>query len=111
MNRPFFRPTRFEMQFLGILHRIIKSTLFNISMIILGFSIGFGYSILSIFHNTISNPKYEIIAKIESAIDSLEDIDIRRKNKEKEIKHILELFKYSIIYDDLQIENSFFHKK
>ena len=71
MNRLFFRPTRFEMQFLGI-----KSAVFNISMIILGFLIGFGYSMLSIHYNIVSNPNYEIITKIEKAISTVEDLDI-----------------------------------
>lgn len=105
MNRLFFRPTRFEMQFLGILHRIIKSAVFNISMIILGFLIGFGYSMLSIHYNIVSNPNYEIITKIEKAISTVEDLDIQRKNEEKEIKHILQLFKYCIIRNDLKLHD------
>ena len=84
-----FKPTRFEMQFIGILHRILKSACFNICMIILGFVAGFG-SVLSIVHfHAITNSNYECIARIEKVIDELNEMDISRIQKEQEINELL----------------------
>ena len=108
MKRPVFKPTRFEMQFIGILHRILKSACFNICMIILGFVAGFG-SVLSIVHfHAITNSNYECIARIEKVIDELNEMDISRIQKEQEINELLTMFKYRIVHDDLFFEPKIF---
>lgn len=50
------RPTLFQMKMLGIFHRILKSVMFNIFMLILGFGIGFSYVFMTLsVHTQIDN--------------------------------------------------------
>jgi hypothetical protein len=61
--------TRFEFKVLAILQRILKSTCFNILMMIVGFLIGFGYMVFDTHYHAMANSDYEVIVKIERIIN------------------------------------------
>lgn len=94
-----FRPTRFQMRFLGILHRILRSTLFNIFMLVLGFGIGFIHTSLSIHYNALANSNYEFIAKIEQDVKDLAQMDKYYTQKQQSILDQLKAFKLKISHD------------
>lgn len=99
-----YRPTRFQMQFLGILHRILKSAAFNIFMLILGFGIGFGYVALTIHYYAVANSNYEFVAKIEQKIKEMAEMDVKYTDKEKEVAELLKQFKLKISHDSYNID-------
>lgn len=81
----FFKPTRFQMRFLGILHRILRSTYFNILMLIIGFCVGFFHATMLMHYNAIANSNYEFIIKIEQAVEDLAKLDIEYVKKQEYI--------------------------
>lgn len=99
-----FRPTRFQMQFLGILHRILRSTFFNIFMLVLGFGIGFVHAALSIHYNALANSNYEFIAKIEQDIKDLAKMDVYYTQKQQSILYQLKAFKLKLSHDHGNID-------
>lgn len=100
-----FKPTRFQMQFLGILHRIIKSTLFNILLLIFGFGVGFVHAAFVMHHNAVANSNYEFIVKIEQDIHDLEQMDVHYALKQKSILNHLKMFKCKLSHDYSNLDN------
>jgi hypothetical protein len=67
--------TRFEFRVLAILQRILKSTCFNILMMIIGFIVGFGYMVFDTHYYAIANSNYEFVVKIEKIIKEVKELD------------------------------------
>lgn len=100
----YCRPTRFQMQFLGILHRILRSGIFNILMLVVGFGIGFIHAALSIHYNALANSNYEFITKIEQEVKDLAQLDVHYTQKQKNILYQLKIFKHKISHDQSNID-------
>lgn len=93
------RVTRFEFRVLAILHRILKSTCFNILMMIIGFLVGFGYMVFDTHFYAVANSNYEFVIKIEHVIKELKDLDEEYGEKQDHVLELLEEFKKKLAHD------------
>ena len=100
MKRPIFKPTKFEMECLGIFHRIVKSVMFNIIMLILGFVLGFGSVICHIRYSTSISSKHKYIEKIETTLDDINKFNEQYEKKCDDIKNILIDLEIKLSQDD-----------
>lgn len=91
--------TRFEIKFIAILHRILKSTCFNILMMIIGFLVGFGYMVFDTHYNAVANSNYEVIIKIENIIKDAKELNIKYTENQDKVLELLEEFKKKLAHD------------
>ena len=99
MKRPSLVPTRFEMMFLGIFHRIIKSVAYNIFMLLLGFSIGFGWITYLVHRDAERNDNYQCVAQLENVAKQLEITNEEYMQKCNELNEIVKHLKYKLSHD------------
>lgn len=91
--------TRFEFRVLAILHRILKSTCFNILMMIIGFLVGFSYMVFDMHFYAVANSNYEFVVKIEHVIKELKELDKEYGEKQDHVLELLEEFKKKLAHD------------
>lgn len=91
--------TRFEFKVLAILQRILKSTCFNILMMIVGFLIGFGYMVFDTHYYAVANSNYEFVIKIEQIIKEVKELDKEYVEKQDQVLKLLEEFKKKLAHD------------
>lgn len=91
--------TRFEFKVLAILQRILKSTCFNILMMIIGFIIGFGYMVFDTHYHAVANSDYEVIVKIERIINDARELNSKYTKNQDKVLELLEEFKKKLAHD------------
>lgn len=94
-----FKPTRFEMQILGILVRIMRSATFNTVLLLSGFLIGIVATTLNVHYHAVTNSNYESIARLEQCVQDLRELDKHYAMKQQEILTILKYLKIKLSHD------------
>lgn len=85
--------------FIGMVGRVLKSTLFNLLMFAVGFCIGASYISCRIHYYATSCSDIEYIKKIESKVNEIEALDAVYDCKEEELRQILKQFWMKMSHD------------